>query len=63
MSMNKMDQQEIVKATVDGFRVRCQHKHIEIHEAELQRVTDLLDEILEPRQDNAGMIGGEWDNG
>jgi hypothetical protein len=63
MSMNKMDQEEIVKATVDGFRVRCQHKNIDIGDLELQAMGLYIGEMLKPFQDNTGMIGGDWDNG
>jgi hypothetical protein len=63
MAMNMMDQEEIVKSVVDSFRVRCNHKHIEVTAEELQRVYDVLGEILEGYQDNSGMIGGQWDNG
>jgi len=63
MAMNSVNQVEIIKSTLDGFKARCSQNYIEISEEDMVMLHQVLNDILITHQDNSNMIGGEWDNG
>jgi hypothetical protein len=52
-----MDQNEIVKSSVDGFKVRCDHRMISLSQKDIDTLTDTLNEILNQYVDNAQLQG------
>jgi len=62
MTMNSMDRTDIVQSTVDGFKVRCDHRMISLSESDLNLLKATLTQILDEYLDNSA-LQGEYNNG
>ena len=63
MAMRTPDMHEIVKGTVEHFRVRCDHRRVPLDDNDLKDLSNFLCTLLEGYVDNSADTGGEWDNG
>lgn len=62
MTMRTEDAQEIIRGTIEHFRVRCEHRSVIVPEHELHRIMNVLSDVLMPLEDNSADTGGDWNN-